>query len=180
MITNRAYRMLGFVMRATSKLTNIQCIQLLFNALVRPHLEYNTTVWNPYTQCQTNKIERLQRCFTRQLAYKFGIDYITYLDRLRSFNMRSLEQRRTLFDMSLLHRVVNDHGSGLRGRLNFRNNPYPNRSNTLFTFPAARTDFGFYRSPLNRAQRNFNNIVKDHSILDLTPSQFKQRISSIL
>ena len=54
--SKKANGMLGFIKRNLRQAnrtttTNAYC------ALVRPHLEYCSTVWNPHTACDTAKIE---------------------------------------------------------------------------------------------------------------------------
>lgn len=72
-IVIKSYRMLGFIMRTTKQFNNSDCIKLLYNALVRSNLEYNTYVWTPFQSNHILKLERIQRNFTRQLAFKFNL-----------------------------------------------------------------------------------------------------------
>lgn len=166
-ITRKAYRMLGFIMRASRDFTTIKPIKILFNSLVRPLLEYNTPIWYPFTDCQIKKVERVQRVFTRQLAYRFNIPYETYNDRLTQINLQSLESRRVYFDMCSLYKVVSEPNSALHSHLNIRHYPYHNRRNTPFVVPISRTDIGKHRCPINRFQstfiRSFNHIDIFHS-----------------
>lgn len=68
-IVSKAYRMLGFIMRTTKDFTDINCVKYLYNTskLVRSQLEYCTSVWTPYQINQNTFIERVKKCYTRQL-----------------------------------------------------------------------------------------------------------------
>ena len=59
-ITKKANNMLGFL-RRNLQTPNRQTKSNAFKTLVRPHVEYCSTVWNPHTQEQIGKIEAVQR-----------------------------------------------------------------------------------------------------------------------
>lgn len=173
-ITRKASKMLGFVMRAVNKFTNIHCIKLLFNALVRSHLEYNCSIWNPLHDCHIKKIEKIQRNFTRQIAYKFGFVYESYEDRLRQCNLSSLTLRRNRFDMYHLHKIFNSNDTIIRNKLSINSQTYTNRHTKLFYVPDARTNYGSHSCALHRYQIIFNNKFSKSDILEKTMPQFKQ------
>lgn len=179
-IIKKSYRMLGFIMRATSKFNNIKCINMLYNALVRSNLEYNSFIWSPHYESQSHQIERIQKNYTRQLAFKFRIDYNDYTDRLERLGLLSLRERRTYFDMLQLHKIVHSPDSALFAELNIRNNPYSNRHNSLFTIPASRSDYGLYKCPLNRYQKTFTQQFNEIEIENASLGQFKGRIIEAL
>jgi hypothetical protein len=47
----------------------------LFQALVRPHLEYAAAVWSPYKQYDIDNIENVQRKATKQIPSLKDMDY---------------------------------------------------------------------------------------------------------
>ena len=55
-ITNKANSLLGFIKR-NLKSANIETKTNAYKAIVRPHLEYCSTVWNPYHKDKSYKIE---------------------------------------------------------------------------------------------------------------------------
>ena len=64
---------------------------LLFRAFlvyVRPILEYCSNVWSSYRLTDIQKIESVQRQFTKRLR---GLKCIPYPDRLKILNAESLE-----------------------------------------------------------------------------------------
>ena len=58
--TCRANRVLGLIER-NLRGTSQKLRQQAYFSLVRPHLEYCSTVWNPYIKKDVNKIENIQR-----------------------------------------------------------------------------------------------------------------------
>ena len=59
-ITSKANRTLGFVKRNV-KTQNEYVKELAYKTLVRPQVEYASSVWNPHTDKNIGKIEMLQR-----------------------------------------------------------------------------------------------------------------------
>lgn len=58
-IIKKANKMIGFVLRISSDFTNLECINLLYNTLVRSKLEYCTAVWTPFQQIHIINIEKI-------------------------------------------------------------------------------------------------------------------------
>ena len=61
---SKANKMLGLVKRAI-KSRSMDIMLLLFKSLVRPHVEYCSSVWFPYFKKDKNQTERIQHGFTR-------------------------------------------------------------------------------------------------------------------
>ena len=55
-ITAKANKTLGFL-RRNLKIPSIRIKEQAYQTLVRPLVEYASTVWNPYTKTEINKIE---------------------------------------------------------------------------------------------------------------------------
>ena len=71
-----------------------------FGTYVRPLIEYCCTTWSPHLQYLIDKIERVQRYFTKRLK---GLWRVCYTEWLR---ILGLEQRRRMFDLSLCYQIV--------------------------------------------------------------------------
>ena len=65
-------RALGFIIKSTSKFRKPTTLRILYSALVLPHLEYCSPIWNPYHQVHINSLERVQHKFLCSVAYKMG------------------------------------------------------------------------------------------------------------
>ena len=65
-----ANRNLGLISRTFTFMDKDTCMFLnLFKAIVRPHVEYATSVWSPQCKNDMIVIENLQRRATRMLPY---------------------------------------------------------------------------------------------------------------
>ena len=92
---NKANQILGLMRRTFLHLNN-RTFSLLFKALVRPHLEYASSVWSPYKKKDINSIENVQRRAIRMLPQMKNIEYE---ERLRNFKLPTLKYRRVKGDM---------------------------------------------------------------------------------
>ena len=75
----------------------------LFCTYIRPMLEYSSSVWSPFFLKDINKIESVQRKFTKHLP---GLYNTPYLERLRTLGMETLEERRIRLDLILMYKIV--------------------------------------------------------------------------
>lgn len=93
-----------------------QCLKLIFHCFhsksmnfllrtykiyVRPVLEYGSMIWSPFHITLINKIESVQRRFTRMVP---GLHSLTYIQRLIALGLEPLELRRLHIDLRLLHK----------------------------------------------------------------------------
>jgi len=67
-----------------------------YDTYVRPILEYCSPVWSPLTSCLINRIEKVQRIFTKRIA---GLWSLCYDDRFAVLKLRSLEYCRMFNDL---------------------------------------------------------------------------------
>ena len=73
----------------------------LYNCYVRPILEHTSQVWFPNLCYNVDKVERVQRFFTRRILYG-----MSYEDRLLRCNLEKLELRRIRSDQILFFKMV--------------------------------------------------------------------------
>ena len=105
-VAAKGNRMLGFVKRnvvTTSRSTK----ELAYNSLVRPTMEYASSVWCPYYENQIYDIEMVQRRAARYClhAYTKKESVTTMLQMLK---WETLEQRRLKARVVMGYHVVND------------------------------------------------------------------------
>ena len=75
-----------------------------FVVYVRPLLEYCSAVWSPCRVTSVDKLESVQRTFTRRLQ---GLDELSYDERLKRLDLERLELRRLHFDLEMCYKVIN-------------------------------------------------------------------------
>ena len=76
---------------------------LAFATYVRSLLEYASCVWSPYSIGQVNKIEAVQRRFTKRLLCCCGLQSS---ERLTKLGVDSLELRRLRFDLIFMYMIL--------------------------------------------------------------------------
>ena len=76
----------------------------LFCTYVRPLLEYNSPAWNPHLIKDINKLEGVQREFTRRIP---ALLELQYFDRPRRLKLETLELRRLKSDLILVFKIFN-------------------------------------------------------------------------
>jgi hypothetical protein len=69
---------------------------------VRPLLEYCSVIWSPHCQYLIDKIEGVQRFFTKKLD---GLCEVPYCTRLVLLQLESLEYRRLVCDLALCYKI---------------------------------------------------------------------------
>ena len=74
-----------------------------FNVYVRPLLEYASPVWSPQYRYQIDKVESVQRRFTKSLR---GYSHLDYPSRLKALALQSLEKRRLIFDLVFTYKII--------------------------------------------------------------------------
>jgi hypothetical protein len=100
-----------------------QSFKYLFQAQVRPHLEYSAAVWSPYKSGEIEQIENVQRRAMKQIP---SLKNIEYNQRLRKLNMPTLKYRRARGDMievfKILNRIYDTHATSGMMELNTQAN----------------------------------------------------------
>jgi hypothetical protein len=82
---------------------NVDNLLQAFLVYVRPILEYASCVWSPHYIGDIQKIESVQRRFTKRLP---GYDTLDYKSRLTKLGIESLEMRRLRQDLIFTYKIV--------------------------------------------------------------------------
>ena len=115
-----------------TKTRNIWTLLSLFITYIRPKLEYNTAVWSPHLKKDIQKIEKIQKDYTRYAFKRCSIPYSDYLDRLYKLDLHSLEYRRTEFDLIFLYKIINGLcGLNFNEYYQYRSQPYALRNKSI-------------------------------------------------
>ena len=77
--------------------------RFLFRGVVRPHLEYAQSVWQPYKRGQINQLEKVQRRASKLVP---TLRELSYPDRLRKLQLPTLAYRRLRGDMIETFKIV--------------------------------------------------------------------------
>ena len=77
----------------------------LYKTYVRPHLEFCTAAWSPWTEADSNCLELVQKRAVRMIS---GLTGKTYMEKLIELKLLSLEERRERADMIQTFKII--HG----------------------------------------------------------------------
>ena len=93
--TKKATKILGIIRRSFGNITPYN-FKKLFTSLVRPHLEYGSSIWHPHLKRDIATIEKIQRKGTKFIP---SLRHLSYQDRLRKLKLPSLTYRRLRGDL---------------------------------------------------------------------------------
>ena len=91
------------MIRRTFTCNDEQTINQLYKPLVRPHLEYCVQAWRPYL---TQDIEMLEKVQCRATKMVYGLNDLTYEQRLRRLDITTLETRRRRGDLIEAFKII--------------------------------------------------------------------------
>ena len=104
-VTSKANRALGFVRRNLSSCPRPVKVQM-YQALVRPHLEYAATAWDPYHMNNINSLEMVQRRSARFVTGNYNRTPGTVTRILSDLQWPTLQRRRQDARLYLLYRSI--------------------------------------------------------------------------
>ncbi|KAL1448090.1 hypothetical protein WDU94_000030, partial [Cyamophila willieti] len=160
-ITNKAYRNLGFLYRNSREFKSPLTLKSLYSSIIRSSLEYCAVLWSPMYAVHGNAIERIQKKILRMLAFKSNEldNYSSKRTILSHFEMQTLEQRRNnasiLFIAKLLKGDINC--PEIYSQLQFKENHKVTRDNAIFRLKKYNTNIG-ENNPINRSMKLCNTI----------------------
>ncbi|XP_063446842.1 uncharacterized protein LOC134726372 [Mytilus trossulus] len=148
---NKANQLVGLIRRSFRYLDD-KSFCLLFKALVRPHLEYASSVWSPYKKKDIESVENVQRRATKMLP---NLKDLSYEESLKLLKLPTLRYRRLRGDMIETYKILN--------------NIYDERASSgIFTLSSGSTTRG-----------HSLKLVKNRSRLDLKQYYFTNRVVEV-
>ena len=141
---------------------------------VQVMLEYCTPIWSFYLLKDINKIESVQRYFTRRLLPD---KHYSYAERLVLTNLDTLESRRIKSDVIMCFKIINNLVDiDPSNFFNFNPNPHNTRGHSLKLTKQIYTSNSLANSFVNRCV-NCWNALPSSTVLSPTLSQFKTLIN---
>ena len=113
-----AKRQSGWILRTFSSREPVLMLTLL-KSLVIPLVEYCCQLWCPYKMSEIQKLEDVQRYFTRKIH---GMEGKNYWERLRVLQLYSLERRRERYLILCVWKILYNKAPNLKGdnRISFK------------------------------------------------------------
>ena len=104
-VASNANRSPGFI-RRNVKTKSPKIRKMTYQTLVRPQLEYASTIWDSHTQQYTHKIEMVQRRAARWTMNDYArTTSVTSL--LHQLGWQTFEERRSVARLCLFYKIVN-------------------------------------------------------------------------
>ena len=105
-ITKKATNLLNLC-RRNLKMCSPKAKEIAYKALVRPHLEYASSAWSPYTKRAIDDIEAVQRRAARFVLgdYNYGPNSHLSLKMSNILKWQSLHHRRASHDLALFYKI---------------------------------------------------------------------------
>ena len=104
-ICAKANRTLGFI-RRNLKVTPRKTKEIAYKALVRPILEYSSSVWDPANQKQINSLEKVQRRAARFVCNNYQ-KRASVNKMLQDLKWPSLQKRREKSRLCMMYKITN-------------------------------------------------------------------------
>ncbi len=101
-ISKKARKIAGLLLR-TFRSRHPKVLLPIYKALIRPLVEYGTSVWNSQNKKDIKEIEHVQRFFTKKIS---GLSRLNYNSRLLKLELPTLELRRSYFDILMCHKLL--------------------------------------------------------------------------
>ena len=106
MATNKANRTLGFVRRNLGKCSE-DTKKSAYTTLIRPQLEYASSVWDPHYKTEIDELEKVQRRAIRFI--KNNHDRTASVTSMQNeLKLPNLQQRRQLSRLTIFYKAVNN------------------------------------------------------------------------
>ena len=103
-ITSKANRTLGLIKRNLNRCSQ-EIKAKAYTTLVRPKLEYSSTLWDPYRKCQINQLEKIQSRAAQFVLHDYSRESsVTRM--LTTLNWPTLQSRRNVARLSVFHKAL--------------------------------------------------------------------------
>ena len=101
-VTKSCSRMVGWIL-ITFSARDCTTMLTLLKSIVLPILEYACQLWNPKSLNLINKLEKVQRSFTKHITGMFDL---SYEDRLQQLKLYSQQRRRDRYQIIYIWKIM--------------------------------------------------------------------------
>jgi hypothetical protein len=159
-ITTKANRSLGFL-RRNLRINSTELKSTAYFSLVRPLVEYSSTVWDPFTKADIKQIEQVQR---RAARYVLNRPHHTSSvgTMLEQLDWPTLEERRRRSRLNMMYKIQNDLvGIDKSNYLQTSSRPSRRTANSQsYLIPQSSTDYHLH-SFFPKTVRDWNALPSD-------------------
>ena len=174
-ITGKANRTLGFL-RRNLNISNIKIKQQAYHSLVRPILEYGSSVWNPYTDTLTNKIEAVQRRAARFVLQRYRRTS-SVGNMIGELDWQSLEERRRVASLMMFFKVHNNLvATEMPGSLTPKQHVIPTRKENSLAYQVPGSTRDYHRMSFFPRTARLWNSLPDSTVRRKSPESFREAL----
>jgi hypothetical protein len=171
---NKAYQMIGIINRNFRDLHK-ETFLLLYKSIVRSHIEYANSVWNPYKKSLIEDIEKVQKRATKMVK---GLNKMSYIQRLKNLGLPTLKLRRSRGDMIEVYKIVtNKYDSEVNLSIPLMENSRTRGNSLKLRVDRAKLDLRKY-SFTARVVSLWNSLP-DQVVTAESVNSFKNRLDSL-
>ena len=184
--SKKGQSMLSFVKRQCYGRFNVDTAKMLYNSVVRSHLEFACSVWLPHHDVHIQALESVQRQFVLYANHDRLVEsndgnyrLRPYADRCAELNLQSLARRRANSSVFFVHDVLTGrvNSQPLRERINLYDGSRALRNPALIRLEPHMRDYLKY-SPFNFACRLFN-LAAAHVDPTLPALEFRRNVQEL-
>ena len=174
-ITAKANSTLGFL-RRNLQINSRTIKERAFNTLVRPTLEYCSSVWDPSTQDAKHMIEMVQRRGARYVAGRYRRTS-SVGEMLNELSWCTLEERRRKTNLTVMYKIMNNHVAiNIEDHLVKSNRHSKRVNNTMaYQIPNGKTE-AYNKSFFPKTIREWNKLPNSVAA-SLTIEEFKAAVA---
>ena len=174
---SKANRVLG-VIRRNFHSCPTELKATAYKSLVRPHLEYSGTVWDPYTDVLIQKLEAVQRRAARFVCRDYS-PYSSVTTMLKNLEWDTLQLRRKAARLTMMHKIVNGQVAIPASDLLLpAKRPSRHSNSKSFIWPRTKKDC-FKNSFIPRTIHEWNSLPEHLVNINLTGT-FKEEVTEHL
>lgn len=163
---SKALSALGLIIRFSKEFNDPFTLKSLYEALVRPLIEFSSIIWNPIYKIRSDKIERIQKRFLRFALRKLQwIDPLVlppYSSRLLLLGMSSLHNRRRVASAIFVYDILCNYIDAPELGALITTLPLVSglRTRDLLATRLHRSIFSS-KEPIDRACKHFNEVLRN-------------------
>ena len=159
---------------------DISTLCQVYISYVRPILEYNSPVWNPWLLQDIRCVERVQHYFNRAIFKRVKLPTMSYADHLLHLDFHSLEYRRVFLDLLMCFKIVKnfvDHDASAFVHINL--SPYGTKGNSIKLSPVSTPHHNFRSIFFSVQIINIWNSLPDTVVTSFSELIFKSRLCTV-
>jgi hypothetical protein len=177
-ITSKANRTLGLLRRHLHS-CKPKIKEVAYKALVRPKLEFCSSIWDPFHQDQKDRLEAVQRRAARFVTrnYKRDSSVSTMIQQLK---WQTLEERRAVSRLTFMYKSLHKINAVNLDHLKTTTSTRRTRRNqSVYSLTKTRTKKDKYKYSLIPRTTPEWNLIPDHTKEALTIDSFKTQLQDI-